>query len=102
MYEAFSIAPHEAAASERRVVGTNVNGVEGLTGDNEMGLVVEPPSEALTAALSRLANASERARLATRSRFRAEQFTREWSVESFLGAHCRLASSCFAEGRGCA
>ncbi|HET7568457.1 MAG TPA: glycosyltransferase family 4 protein [Gaiellaceae bacterium] len=94
LYETFSIAAHEAAASGLPVVSTRVHGVAELVGDEEAGILVARDAESIGAALARLAADPDlRARLGAEGRRRAEAFTWERSAESVLALYDRLLRS---------
>jgi glycosyltransferase involved in cell wall biosynthesis len=96
LYETFSLVAYEAAASGLPIVATRVNGIDDLIGDGEAGLVVERSSEAVAAALVRLAaDPAERARMGGAGRRRAETFTWERSVSSVLEMYRSLAPAAF-------
>jgi len=96
LYETFSIAAHEAAASALPVVATAVSGIEELVGADESGILVERDETALAAALARLAgDPALRRRLGEEGRRRAERLDWERSARSVLDTY----SSLLAEAR---
>jgi glycosyltransferase involved in cell wall biosynthesis len=91
LYETFSIAAYEAAASGLPIVGTKVSGIEDLIGANEAGTLVERTPESVGAALSRLAaDPSLRARLGRSARIRAQSYTWQRSVDAVLALYREL------------
>jgi glycosyltransferase involved in cell wall biosynthesis len=92
LYEGFSLATLEAAASGLPVVAPAANGVRELVGDDEAGLVVERTAQALAAAIGTLADDPElRARQGAAARRRCvERLTwRHW-VDSTVELYERL------------
>jgi glycosyltransferase involved in cell wall biosynthesis len=91
VYETFSLAAFEAAASGLPLVAPAVSGIEELIGENEAGIIVERTPESVASALARLAADPElRARLGEVGRRRAAKYTWEQSVESVLGLYRQL------------
>jgi UDP-glucose:(heptosyl)LPS alpha-1,3-glucosyltransferase len=91
LYEAFSLAMLEAAASGLPLIAPPVNGIEELIGDGEAGVVVERTPESVGRALARLASDPDlRARLGTAGRRRALEYTWERSVEAMLAVYGEL------------
>ena len=91
LYETFSLASFEAAASGLPVVAPAVSGIEELIGDGEAGIVVERTPESVARALARLAeDADLRARMGAEGRRRASEYTWERSVEAMLDVYGEL------------
>jgi len=92
LYETFSRACHEAAATELPVVAPAVHGVVDLIGDDEAGIIVERDAESIADALSRLAADPElRARMGREGRARARRFPLERTVDRWLDLYAELA-----------
>jgi glycosyltransferase involved in cell wall biosynthesis len=88
LYETFSLAAFEAAASGLPVLGPAVSGIEELIGQNEGGIVVERTSQSVGDAIARLAEDADLcARLGEAARRRASEYTWEKSVEAILAAY---------------
>jgi D-inositol-3-phosphate glycosyltransferase len=78
LYETFSLAAHEAAASGLPLVATRVSGVADLIGNGEAGLLVERDASDVARALASLAvDPERRSCLGRTGRARASEFT--WS-----------------------
>jgi UDP-glucose:(heptosyl)LPS alpha-1,3-glucosyltransferase len=91
LYETFSLAAFEAAASGLPVVAPRVSGIDELIGDDEAGIVVERSSEVVAAALSRLAADPDlRKHMGDEARRRASLYTWEHSVDSMLALYREL------------
>jgi glycosyltransferase involved in cell wall biosynthesis len=91
LYETFSLAAFEAAASGLPVVAPAVSGIDELIGGDEAGIVVERTPESVGAALARLAaDPGLRTRMGTEGRRRASVYTWERSVESVLSVYAEL------------
>jgi glycosyltransferase involved in cell wall biosynthesis len=91
LYETFSLAAFEAAASGLPLVAPAVSGIEELIGKDEAGIIIERTPESVASALARLAADAEfRARLGEVGRRRAAKYTWERSVESVLGLYRQL------------
>jgi glycosyltransferase involved in cell wall biosynthesis len=91
LYEAYSLATLEAAASGLPIIVTRVNGVEELMGDDEAGFIVEREPHAISTALARLAaDADLRHKLGAEARRRALGFGWDRSVQAVLEAYDRL------------
>jgi UDP-glucose:(heptosyl)LPS alpha-1,3-glucosyltransferase len=94
LYETFSLAAFEAAASTVPVVAPAVSGIDELIGQNEAGIVVERTSESVGEAIARLAvDADLRARMGAIGRQRASRYTWQESVEAILAAYGDLLGS---------
>jgi glycosyltransferase involved in cell wall biosynthesis len=88
LYETFSLAAFEAAASGLPVLAPAVSGIEELIGQNEGGIVVERTSQSVGDAIARIAaDADLCARLGEAARRRASEYTWEKSVEAILAAY---------------
>jgi UDP-glucose:(heptosyl)LPS alpha-1,3-glucosyltransferase len=91
LYETFSLAAFEAAASGLPVVAPAVSGIEELIGEDEAGIVVERTPESIAAALALLADDPNlRTRMGAEARRRASAYTWERSVESVLAVYDEL------------
>jgi UDP-glucose:(heptosyl)LPS alpha-1,3-glucosyltransferase len=91
LYETFSLAGFEAAASGLPVVAPAVSGINELIGEDEAGIVVDRAPESVGAALSRLAADPDlRTRMGAEGRRRASAYTWERSVESVLSVYAEL------------
>jgi glycosyltransferase involved in cell wall biosynthesis len=91
LYETFSLAAFEAAASGLPVVAPAVSGIEELIGDGQAGIVVERTAMSVGRALTQLAaDADLRARLGAAGRRRASEYTWERSVEAMLAVYGEL------------
>jgi UDP-glucose:(heptosyl)LPS alpha-1,3-glucosyltransferase len=91
LYETFSLAAFEAAASGLPVLAPAVSGIDELIGRNEAGIVVERTSESVGEAIATLAVDEDlRARMGTAGRLRASEYTWEESVEAILAAYSDL------------
>jgi UDP-glucose:(heptosyl)LPS alpha-1,3-glucosyltransferase len=91
LYETFSLAAFEAAASGLPLVAPAVSGIEELIGDGEAGIVVERTAMSVGRALTRLAtDADLRARLGAAGRRRASEYTWERSIEAMLAVYGEL------------
>jgi glycosyltransferase involved in cell wall biosynthesis len=94
LYETFSLAAFEAAASGLPVIAPAVSGIEELIGQNEGGIVVERTSESVGDAVAKLAvDADLRARMGAAARKRASEYTWEKSVEAVFGAYRNVLES---------
>lgn len=94
LYETFSRAAHEAAASELPVVAPAVHGVQELIGDDAAGVVVERDAGSIAEAVLRLAVDPElRSRMGKTGRARCRGLTEERSVGRVLELYDRLARS---------
>jgi glycosyltransferase involved in cell wall biosynthesis len=83
LYETFSLAAHEAAASGLPIVAPRVHGIEELVGDDEAGTIVGRDAKRIGAALADLAASPEtRRRLGAAARERSAAFTWDRSVEA--------------------
>jgi glycosyltransferase involved in cell wall biosynthesis len=81
LYETFSLAAFEAAATGLPVVAPRVNGIEELVGDDEAGVIVSRDAERIGAALADLAASPElRGLLGAAARERSAAFTWDRSV----------------------
>jgi UDP-glucose:(heptosyl)LPS alpha-1,3-glucosyltransferase len=93
LYETFSLAAFEAAASGLPVVAPAVSGIHELIGDDEAGIVVDRTAKSVGAALARLAADPElRAQMGAEGRRRASEYTWERSVDSMLEVYRELLS----------
>jgi len=93
IYEHFSRAAHEAAATEVPLVATEVGGITDLIGAGA-GIAVERDRESIAAALARLAgDPALRARMGERGRERSLRFTPEASTDRFLDLYDELAAA---------
>jgi glycosyltransferase involved in cell wall biosynthesis len=93
LYETFSLAAFEAAASGLPVVAPAVSGIDELIGDDEAGIVVDRTAKSVGAALARLAADPElRAQMGAEGRRRASEYTWERSVDSMLEVYRELLS----------
>ena len=91
LYETFSLAAFEAAASGLPVLAPAVSGIDELIGQNEAGIVVERTSESVGEAIANLAvDVDLRARMGATGRQRASEYTWEESVEATLAAYSDL------------
>jgi glycosyltransferase involved in cell wall biosynthesis len=82
LYETFSLAAHEAAASGLPLVATRVSGVADLIGDGEAGVLVERNASDVARALASLAvDPERRSQLGRVARARASEFTWGRSVD---------------------
>jgi UDP-glucose:(heptosyl)LPS alpha-1,3-glucosyltransferase len=94
LYETFSLAAFEAAASRLPVLAPAVSGIDELIGQNEAGIVVERTSKSVAEAIARLAvDADLRALMGSAGRQRASQYTWQESVEAILAAYGDLLGS---------
>jgi len=94
LYETFSLAAFEAAASRLPVLAPAVSGIDELIGQNEAGIVVERTSKSVGEAIARLAvDADLRARMGSVGRLRASRYTWQESVEAILAAYGDLLGS---------
>ena len=90
-YETFCIAAYEAALFELPIVGTAVNGVEELVGDDEGGIVVRADAGDVAAALERLAGDPDtRTRMGRTAAGIAKRFTWEANVSSVAALYDSL------------
>lgn len=90
-YEAFPLVALEAAAAGLPLVASLVSGVEDLIGDGQAGIPVDRGSEAIGAALVRLAqDGALRRRLSTAARARSAAFTWSRSTGKAMAAFDRL------------
>jgi glycosyltransferase involved in cell wall biosynthesis len=97
LYETFSLAAYEAAASGLPVVATPVSGVADLVGDNDAGVLVARDADAVGEAMAELARDSElRGRMAAEGRRRSSSYDWDTSVEAVLNLYRYLV------GRGAA
>jgi UDP-glucose:(heptosyl)LPS alpha-1,3-glucosyltransferase len=91
LYETFSLAAFEAAASGLPLVAPAVSGIEELIGKDEAGIIVERTPESVASALVRLAADEElRMRLGEVGRRRAAKYTWDRSVESIVRLYGQL------------
>jgi UDP-glucose:(heptosyl)LPS alpha-1,3-glucosyltransferase len=91
LYEAFSLAMLEAAASGLPLIAPPVSGIAELIGEDEAGIVVERTPESVGRAIARLAaDADLRARMGTAGHRRASEYTWERSVNAILEAYGAL------------
>jgi UDP-glucose:(heptosyl)LPS alpha-1,3-glucosyltransferase len=91
LYESFSLAAYEAAASGLPVVATRVSGVDQLVGDGEAGILVDRNSEAVATALAQLASDSAlRGQMGDVGLRRARACTWGRSVEAITKSYERL------------
>jgi UDP-glucose:(heptosyl)LPS alpha-1,3-glucosyltransferase len=91
LYETFSLATFEAAASGLPVIAPAVSGIQELVGDNEAGILIDRTPAAVGNALVQLAaNAELRSRLGSTGRRRASEYTWEKSIEGILAAYSDL------------
>lgn len=91
VYETFSLAAFEAAASGLPLVAPAVSGIEELIGKDEAGIIVDRTPASVASALTRLgADPELRARLGEVGRRRASEYTWERSVESVLALYGEL------------
>jgi UDP-glucose:(heptosyl)LPS alpha-1,3-glucosyltransferase len=94
LYETFSLAAFEAAASGLPVVAPAVSGIEELIGQNEGGIVVERTSQSVGDAIAKLAVDDDlRAGMGAAARRRASEYTWERSVEAILAAYSDVLGS---------
>jgi glycosyltransferase involved in cell wall biosynthesis len=85
------LAAYEAAACGLPVIGTRVNGVDGLISPGA-GIAIERTPAALGAALARLAEGPALCRrLGSEERRRAQSFTWQSSVDSVMQVYTRLS-----------
>lgn len=93
IYEHFSRAAHEAAASELPVVATSVGGIAELLADGRAGIAIERDPGQIAAALERLAaDPGLRARMGRQGRGRCVDFTHERSTDRYLALYEELAA----------
>ena len=93
IYEHFSRASHEAAATEVPVIATEVGGITDLIASGA-GVAVERDGESIAAALTRLAaDPGLRARLGARGREWSLRFTQEASTDRYLDLYDELAAA---------
>jgi glycosyltransferase involved in cell wall biosynthesis len=91
LYETFSLAAFEAAASGLPVVAPAVSGIDELIGNNKAGIIIERTPESVGHALARLAaDPAVRARMGAVGRRRASEYTWERSVDAVLAAYDEL------------
>jgi UDP-glucose:(heptosyl)LPS alpha-1,3-glucosyltransferase len=91
LYEAFSLAVLEAAASGLPLIAPPVNGIGEVIGKDEAGIVVERTPESVGRAIVRLAaDADLRARMGAAGRRRASEYTWERSANAILEAYGEL------------
>jgi glycosyltransferase involved in cell wall biosynthesis len=94
LYETFSLVAYEAAASGLPLVATKVSGIDELLDHEGGGLVVDRESDAVGAAIARLADdPALRRRLGEEGRRRAEGYSWDRSVESVVGIYDTLMSA---------
>jgi glycosyltransferase involved in cell wall biosynthesis len=90
-YETFSLAAHEAAASMLPIVATRVSGIEDLVGNDQAGVLVPRTSEAVGAALARLAaNKELRQAMGAEGRRRVAGATWERSTASVVALYDKV------------
>jgi glycosyltransferase involved in cell wall biosynthesis len=83
IYETFSLAAFEAAASRLPIVATRVSGVEELVGDGAAGFLVERDARQIAAALAQLASSADlRQRLGEAAHERSSAYTWDRSVRT--------------------
>lgn len=93
LYETFSLAAHEAAASGLPLVATRVSGVADLIGRNEAGVLVERNSSDVARALMSLAvDPEQRSRLGEAARTRASGLTWNRSVDGIAALYRDIAA----------
>jgi UDP-glucose:(heptosyl)LPS alpha-1,3-glucosyltransferase len=93
LYETFSLAAFEAAASGLPIVTPALSGIDELIGDNDAGIVVDRTAESVAAALTGLAaDPGLRARMGRTGQRKASTYTWERSVKSTLAVYRELLS----------
>jgi glycosyltransferase involved in cell wall biosynthesis len=88
VYETFSLAAFEAAASGLPVVAPRVSGIEDLVGDDAAGVIVRRDANEIGAALARLAASAElRSVLGAAARERSAAFTWDRSIAAVASVY---------------
>jgi glycosyltransferase involved in cell wall biosynthesis len=91
LYETFSLAVHESAASGLPVIATRTHGVEDLIEDGQAGILIPRLAQGVQVALIRLAEDPElRQRMGRAGRQRALAFGPEGFAGPILHAYRRL------------